>query len=183
MKAVTLYPEWVAGIVHLGKPIENRGNGRTPHALHKAVGQRVALHAGKQVGGPGSRLERAERVEEGFIDMVEHATGLICELEDWMGADPHLIMGRLEQPSEIMRVLLRKSIHLSAIYASAVIGEPLTNSSSRWAVPGAWHFPLLDVEVLPVPYFEIKGCLGLWDAPEHIDWTQAQEAERPLEGA
>ena len=46
------------------------------------------------------------------------------------------------------------------IVCTAVIGAPVTDHPSPWAVPGAWQFPLLDVR--PASSGVLGGALGVW---------------------
>lgn len=55
----------------------------------------------------------------------------------------------------------------SAIVATAIIGEPVTESDSPWFIPGNFGWPLIDVRRLPEP-IPCKGRLGLWALPEGL---------------
>lgn len=66
-RALTLWPEWVYAIVHLGKRIENRG-WPPPESL---IGQPFALHAGKSIGGNG----RDPRLDVGSMLQIASDAG------------------------------------------------------------------------------------------------------------
>ena len=54
----------------------------------------------------------------------------------------------------------------SALVATAIIGEPVTESDSPWWI-GPIGWPLIDVRRLPEP-IPCKGRLGLWTLPEAV---------------
>lgn len=153
MRVLTLYPEWVWAIAAFGKDVENRGDGRRRHALHGGVGERVALHAGARAGGPGGldvRHYRFETYRRTILAIVP---------------DVALV------PDSAAALFDRRRVR--CIYASAVIGEPTTNSSSPWAVRGAWHYPLHDVLVHDQLVSVAHGALGLW-GPIEVDLEGAR---------
>jgi hypothetical protein len=132
--AITLWPEWAFAISRFGKDVENRGDGEHTVALHRFVGKRLAIHAGAYIGGrPGEAATRS---------------GLNAMLETASRAHGHLVH------------VGAAGVTCRRIVATAGIGEPVTNHSSPWAVPGAWHFPLLDVR--PAWSAPRNGALGVW---------------------
>lgn len=54
----------------------------------------------------------------------------------------------------------------AAIVATAIIGEPVTESDSPWWI-GPIGWPLIDVRRLDKP-IPMKGRLGLWTLPEGV---------------
>jgi len=145
--ALTLWPEWIWAIAHLGKDVENR-SWRPPPAF---VGRQVALHAGMTIGGRDLDEASALRL------VVEMA-----ELAGWRRACHALVRddvrrGRVEVPLPSASCPPTRC----AVVAVATLGEPTRTSCSPWAVPGRWHWPLLEVRVLPRPV-RVRGRQGLW---------------------
>lgn len=155
MKALTLWPEWAFAIAHLGKDVENR-TWTPPKAL---IGQRIAIHAGAYIGGRRARVA----VEEGaqaLRDMARRA-----------GVDISVVLPILACTwTSSTRILQNEPwrstpIVTRAIVATAVLAEVRRDSPSPWAVSGAVHWCLADVQVLSDPE-PCSGRQGLWDAPE-----------------
>lgn len=145
--AVTLWPEWIFAIAHLGKDVENR-SWRPPPAF---IGRPLALHAGMTIGGRDLDETAAVRL---VVEMAERA--------GWRLVGRTLVRddrqrGRVEVPLPS----LTRPVTRCAVVAVATLGEPTQSSPSAWAVPGRWHWPLRDVQVLPRPV-RVRGRQGLW---------------------
>lgn len=162
-RALTLWPEWLLAICKLDKRVENRP--RPPFA--GLVGTRIALHAGKHVGG------RAAGFNEGmsaFIETAQHAGWMVELLEDRPG-DACVVSFTKGPASSPTRVLvdIPDSIVTSAIVATARIGgyrTPTPSPVTPWqvaALPGDPSFAwiLEDVEVLEKP-IACPGAQGVW---------------------
>jgi hypothetical protein len=158
MRALTLHPEWAHAIAHLGKRIENRP-WKPPEKL---LGERIAIHAGKSVGG-----------RPGFPAMLDGCRAVAAR-------DP-LTVFALEAGEAYLGTPLRmRLIETSAIIATARLdgwsdaegraelpAEATPPDAWRWGDPTSpfwWH--LSDVRlVVPVP---CRGSLGLWTVPEDV---------------
>ena len=139
--AITLWPEWAYAVAHLGKDVENRGDTskRSYVPLRGYVGQRVAIHAGAYIGGrPAGHGPLKWRSSGGMRAMLDTASR--------SAGRPVFVA-----PSDVVR---------RCIVCTAVIGPPVTDHPSTWAVPGAWHFPLFDVR--PASSGPRPGLLGVW---------------------
>ena len=158
--ALTLWPEWAWAICALGKRVENRPwrpvdaqrHGRGPTTADRArvlhalpVGARLAIHAGAHLGGRPGRVATDEAVN-GVLDMCERV-------------NPN---GLLPYPG--VREALR-ACPKSAIVAVVTIDGFDREERTGWDVPGAWHWRLRDVVVLPEP-IPCRGAQGLWKAPD-----------------
>ena len=142
--AITLWPEWAWMIGILGdgrsdglipKRVENRG-WRPP--LPK--GTRIAIHAGAHVGG-----RRGDPATEEGIDAV-------------------IGMFRRANPGRALPFDFRGRIltcDRSAIVCTATVVGVDREQLTGWDVPGAWHWRLADVLVLPEPV-PCRGAQGLW---------------------
>lgn len=147
MKAITVWPEWACAIAHLGKDVENRG-WSPPSWL---VGARIAIHAGRHIGGrPG-----AVATEEGLTSVVRMAPrGAIGSI--------------LTMPPRFFRPDMSGiAIATSAIVATARLADVVTDSPSPWAVPDAYHWVLADLRTLREPV-ACRGAQGLWDVPDDV---------------
>ena len=147
--ALTLWPEWAWVIAKsrswlFPKNVENRSwhpGRRLP------VGSRIAIHAGKTLGGrPG--LLAADEAVAAVLDMY-----------------------RDEHPKPIEPFpYFRTHLHAcpkSAILCVATIDDYDQERRSKWDVPGQWHWRLRDVVVLDEP-IPCKGSQGLWLIPPDI---------------
>lgn len=70
LRAITIWPEWLFAIIHLGKDIENRGPRWDQRSL---IGQWIALHGGKHIGGipPRSNGTFHESTRDAVHDMLD----------------------------------------------------------------------------------------------------------------
>jgi hypothetical protein len=164
MKAITLWPEWAHAIVHLGKRVENR-DWRPPASL---IGQRIAIHAGKSIGGrPG-----AASVREGVASL--HRACPYSIVTEIMPDHREVAIGSVWHPV--------RGVETSCILATAILGEPVESAEAEgerapdiarpeWAAWGdlrsRFWWPLLDVRrvAIPVP---CGGKQGFWAVPEDV---------------
>lgn len=150
--ALTLWPEWAWVIANgqswpadlVRKLVENRGwhpGRRLP------VGTRIAIHAGKHLGGrPGAAV--ADEAVAGVLAMYRRANP-----------------GRL-LPYQGFREALRACAK-SAIVCTATIDGYDQHHLTGWDVPDAWHWRLRDVLVLDEP-IPCRGAQGLWPVPADV---------------
>lgn len=153
MKAVTLWPEWAWAILHLDKRHENRG-WQPPEALH---GERIALHAGKTIGGGEQAPTEAFNA---VIGMAERAGWEVSASE----GGPY----RFEKHDRVVTLGSLSEIVTGSIVATVVLsGAPVPGVRVPWGVPGQWAWPLRDVSALrhPIPH---RGALGLWQVPDAV---------------
>jgi len=161
VKALTLWPEWLPTITHLDKRIENR-DWFPPKGL---IGQRFALHAGSQLGG-GSR-HRVEWVERTALEA---------------GWGVRILLHETASRFAFFRPATSRTvpIHLGCVVASAVLdrAERGPADPARWAMEGAVHWHLRDVEVLETP-IPAKGRQGLWnwEPPADTRWLLVDGAQ------
>lgn len=157
MKALTLHPEWAHAIAHLDKRVENR-DWRPPASL---IGQRIAIHAGKSIGGrPGWPARfRAASVVSGI----------------WR-SEP------CEERSALYQRIAHEQITRSAIVATAILGEPVEvaeaegerapeSARPEWAAWGdrasRFWWPLREVVTLSTP-IPCGGKQGFWTVPDEL---------------
>lgn len=157
MRALTLWPEWAWAVAHLGKDVENRGWAPPFYIL----GQRIAIHAGRHVGGkPGAAAYRAGT---DCVRAAAMAAGLDpSPLADWL--------------NRLHRELCEAT---SAVVAVAHVGyNPAIPSPSLWAEPGQRHWRLAEVVTLlqPVP---CRGAQGLWVLPRPVEDAVVEQIGGP----
>ena len=159
MKALTLWPEWVWAVLHLGKRVENRGF-QFPASL---IRKTVALHAGKHVGGrPGAVAYR-----EGLECLVIMATRADWKVSGWTNTGVPVV--EFSKDGVVVRT------DTTPIVTSAVVGTFCMDYRVQhgdcghpgWKVPDAFWWPILNLEALPVPV-DCKGAQGFWDLPEDV---------------
>lgn len=149
MKAITIFQPWASLIAAGVKPYEFRGW----CAPSSVVGQRIAIHAGARSVRKGEIADLILRLR----GPEAWTTGLRAEalplLEAWH-ANP-------------------QTLWLSAVVATAVLGEPVLASKITAELGGPvndsdrdehsnWAWPMLEVERVepPVP---AKGAQGFWE--------------------
>lgn len=162
--ALTLWPEWAWTIVSgqswpeglVRKMCENR----TWHPGKRlAPGSRLAIHAGKSLGG---KLRASET-------LTREALGGLLSM--FKRANPEHF-----RPYSLWTADVR-DCPKSAIVAVVTIDGFDRDDRTGWDVPGAWHWRFRSVSVLrePVP---ITGKQGLWKVPEYFA-AQVREREVP----
>jgi hypothetical protein len=156
MRALTLWPEWAWAIAHLGKDVENR-IWAPPSWL---IGQTLAIHAGKNVGGkPGCKSYHL-------------GTTLVRETAISAGLDPSPLA---EWVNKLHRELCNAT---SAVVAVArVEAECERCEPSRWSVEGQRHWRLHDVVALREPV-RCRGAQGLWVLPADIETNVREQLAR-----
>lgn len=159
MRALTLWPEWAWAVAHLGKDVENRGWAPPSYIL----GQWIAIHAGKNVGGrTGPRA-------------YQEGTALVIETALRVGLDPYA------PDSFVTRMHRELCATTSAVVAVArVEAECARCAPSAWAAAGQYHWRLHDVRTLAraVP---CRGAQGLWVVPREVEDAVAAQLGRPEE--
>ena len=154
MRSLTLWPEWAWAIDRLDKRVENRD-----WAL--PVGEWIALHAGKSIGGRPGLTAR----EEGYAGLLEMAAraGWDCVERD---------------PDDLSQTLFEGDTSVSLVehpvVCSAILGAfrvtyaspPGVGFLDGWRVPDAVG-NVLEYRPLarPIP---CKGAQGLWTVPPAI---------------
>jgi hypothetical protein len=180
MKAITLWPEWSAAVAWLDKGCENR----TWWPPRELEGQRIAIHAGKHIGGRPGRPAMAEGLE-GLIGTARLAgwavvgwSGLRTDPKLWCVTDPGWTFGEatpqdcdyqdLAAPQVARaRGLVEVPVHRGAIVATAVLARAERAYRTAWDVGGAVHWRLADVRRLATPV-PCKGFQNLWTVPDDV---------------
>jgi len=152
MRALTLWPEWLPAFTVMDKDIENR----TWRPLAQVIGTRIALHAGASIGG-GSRIRGLEwladtALEAGWDVLPRLDLGNVLEISP--DPIPPSAPGSPAWPKRV-------TIPLGAVVATALLRDAVRDSSSRWAMPGQWHWQLDELEVFDTP-IAAKGHQGFW---------------------
>lgn len=164
MKAITLHPEWAHAIVHLGKRVENR-NWRPPASL---VGQRIAIHAGKSIGGRPGKASR-----DAGMERLEDACPYQLDMEPWGNHDLFVrpLGGERWRTVRIYCILataiLGEPVEVAEVVGEASVESPLPEWSAWGDRTSLFWWPLLDVErvAIPVP---CSGKQGFWDVPPDV---------------
>lgn len=141
LRALTIYPEWIYAILHLGKDVELR-TWPAPKAL---IGQDLLLHAGAHIGGTGPKGECRARIRH-FLERVRQVTGAPAP-HGW-----HKVAEQLAgRPAALVR-----------------LGPPTLQHPSPWADPDGevWAWPLGNLRPLTGPV--IRGDQGLWTPPPDL---------------
>lgn len=157
MKALTLWPEWLPCFTHLDKLLENRG-WSPPEGL---VGERIALHAGRAIGGSmGGGNGGSVRAHEWLAPVALEAGWDV----DLLTRPGHFRWRRAGDPATPWQEV---RIPLGAIVCTVRLTASTTSSTRKWAMRGQVHWEVDDVRILRRPIL-CGGKQGLWDVPaEH----------------
>lgn len=159
LPCLTLWPEWVYGIIALGKDIENRGPWLSER-LRRYQGQYIGIHAGKNIGGKSG---------SGVSDYS--AVRLVIETASDAGY--RFSKRRFEDLAVPERgKIIDGAIQATRALASSIavvvrLGAPLPTSypprMEGWHATNQIGWSLKEVLVLPRPVL-CKGMQGLWFA-------------------
>ena len=173
MKAITLYPEWAWAICRLGKQVENR-TWRPPANL---LGERIAIHAGKSIGGKTSKKGILSALQ-----LMSYEAVLAGWETEYLAGSPY----RFTRASRFA-ICNSDEIPTSAIVATAVLTQctkdfygwfngEIDSGSEEWAsgtpevhrlgwqAPDQFHWLLEDVRVFAEPV-SATGKMGFWEVP------------------
>lgn len=142
MKAITVKQPWAWPIALGAKTVENR---TLPHPWRSAVGERIAVHAGK-----------------GWDTSAVHDQRLIEAAK----AAGHLFAVEELDPACYEYGVVLATVRLTDVHRG---DRPCRcRGHNDWAEPGAWHLVLRDVTRLrtPVP---CRGYQGLWTLPADVE--------------
>jgi hypothetical protein len=183
MKAITLWPEWAWAIANLDKRIENR-IWSPPKGM---IGQRIAIHAGANIGGATSRAGMVRGVEAmideahcagwspvhiggGFAVFEKGGKKTACSLDviktSAIVATATLAGCRKEHWSQGRRVNGDNSDGPRG-YIKRNGGPFDLVLALGWQAEGQFHWLLEDVRVLDEP-IPMKGKQKLWSLPAEI---------------
>jgi hypothetical protein len=162
MKALTIWPEWAWAICQIEKDVENRT--WTPPS--SVIGQRIAIHAGKNIGGRYNPPNAAANF--GLVaEMAVHA-GIELRPIYRLGVAIGFSWYRCENGNVKEMNQFFASLPTGGVVATAKISGWSKSSSSPWAVPGQVHWQLEEVQVLP-QRIPCRGAQGLWPLPEDVE--------------
>ena len=184
MRGITLWPEWLWAIVHLGKSVENRSV--PPYKTF--LGQRIALHAGKKVAGTyNPTSQKAWQGFDGLIDMA-----LSVGIHSFYLGDANRITGiawtakkdikglRSETTVHSLEGTRLEDLMFDELPVGAIVGtveilsqssyypNPYLESPCPWAAPGQYQWKMRDLRVLPQP-IPMKGKQGPFIVPHEIE--------------
>lgn len=149
-RALTLWPEWAYAIVHLGKRVENRG-WMPPREL---IGQPLAIHAGKAIGGGGSD----PRVDVGIMLQIASNAGHRWDgkrIGDLGSAQYNRLL------DEVMAGIRAMSSAVVCISTLAGVLPKRPRNFDGHHAPDSYGWKLDSVLVLQEPV-RVKGARGLW---------------------
>lgn len=174
LRSLTIWPEWVYAILHLGKNVENRvwKAGRT------LLGNRIAIHSGVHFGGI-----KTKNCIQNFWPVIEIARSMGYSYEDiysevggkhWVGFDVFSPEGKKMFPMD-SRIIMRGAIVATAVVQSCSFlysgdkryadGMPKT----AWSEEGKYGWRLSDIDILKEP-IPAKGKQRVWKvSPEDME--------------
>lgn len=141
MKALTVQQPWAFAIATGAKTVENRTRA---HPWHSAVGQRIAIHAGKA-------WDETAIYDERLIAAAKAAGHLF-------------VMEELDPAAYEYGVVLATADLAGVHQAGASNG--CRCAWNDWAQPDCWHLVLRDIRrTRPLP---CRGYQGLWTLPAEV---------------
>jgi len=164
MKAITIWPEWAHCIAHRGQNVVNRG--RTAPA--ELIGQRIAIHAGRHIGGRPTKRSAVE----GLANMTAEAQRSGVRFGVELDPKTNEYGTRYSPYNAAHRPYTLRPIVCGAIVASATLERVMRTRSPTearqlkpWAIdrPGFWWFLSDVVTIEPIPWI---GWIGPFDLSE-----------------
>lgn len=137
MKALTLWQPWAWAVAHAGKNVENR----TWSPPKAAIGQRIAIHAGKAI-------------DFNIVNQMQSGR--------WSKASPVCI--DCPDPDD----MVRGAIIATAVIDRVMTPGVLDRLRVLWGTPSQYGWVLRDVITLDEP-IPCKGMQGLWTVPADIE--------------
>ena len=172
MQAITVRPHWAFAMLALGKRIENRDF--FPTAM---IGQRIALHAGKHVGGSPSMPATMRGFRELACDMI--GADYLAAPVWFKREEPFLAWQHLREcKAKSSHILRDDDCPKSVVFATARIetfeGKIPDGYAPPWAQGGKhwWHLAGFKALARPIP---CDGKQGVWRLPDDV---AAQVAEQ-----
>lgn len=176
MRAVTVWPEFVWAIQHLGKDVENR-----TWFPPLNPGEELAIHAGKSPGGTGQMAGALASLEvlvhhaqlAGWESMARVSSGM--ERGDVEVLFSRLVPGELEPERQTLRL---STMPRGAVVAVCTLGSILDTRAalSPWANKQQNQWPLEQVQVLPVPV-PCRGYQRIWYLPPGVEQAVREQLE------
>jgi hypothetical protein len=151
MRAFTVRQPWGTGMVHLGKPVENRG-----WNIAGAYRGLVAIHTSKPKDDDRDYVREA--FETGLFDAVERGLGTLDGIPLIQGA----VIGVVDLVDVHQAWTCETEVDLNGEGAVAY------DYCSPWAMPHCWHLVLHNPRPLAVP-IPWRGALGLWTVPADLE--------------
>jgi hypothetical protein len=155
MKAITVKQPWAWAIAHGEKSVENRSR---QHPWTSAIGERIAIHAGKG-------WDRNAWDLKVMFGLAERVAYRLYGHEQWYPA------------AGLITVMAQQFHHRGAVLATAQLDDvhqPHQCSDvgenglcSPWAQADAWHLVLSDIQPLPQA-IPCRGYQGLWTVPDGL---------------
>lgn len=168
MKALTIWPEWMWAIANLGKDVENRGY-LPPKTIR---GQRIALHAGKKVGGKYSLNSGRAVIYYDMMACMARRASILC-IWNPRGKDKCGSISFRGGDRKWKKMVFRE-MPVGMVVATAVISMnsgifiPGKEAMSPWAAEGQYQWVLEAVNVLKNPV-ACSGKQGIWNLPEDVE--------------
>lgn len=155
-RALTLHPEWAWAVCFLDKRIENRV-WRLPPGM---ADSRIAIHAGKEIGGSG--CDQATAV----MRLVEMASYAGWSYYFTQNSHSHQVV--VFEKGGVEVIFDSEKIAKGGIVAVATFTgsyKPIIRQGApAWGVLGQHHWYIKDVDVLVVPV-ACRGAQRLWRIP------------------
>lgn len=157
LPAVTIWPEWLFGILYFGKDIENR-EGWPFSILQSLVGKWLALHGGKNIAG--RPLLKGDKLSEHHVAAIREVMAIEKMLRA-PGADEPARLTKRFSANDILREA--RGIAALAYVGGLCIGDPRGWFMGR---PGVGiHFTKVVRLTEPVP---CDGKQMLWPVPQEL---------------
>lgn len=162
MRAITVKQPWAWAIATGAKGVENRSR---PHPWTSAVGERMAIHAGKGWDGHAFEVPILFKLAEVFTSRL-HGDG-----------KSYPVAG-------LIAVMVPEGHPRGAVVATARLAgvhhatDRCRCGTNPWAESDAWHLVLREIVPLREPV-SCRGYQGLWSLPAHVEAAVQQVTAVP----
>jgi hypothetical protein len=171
MRAITVKQPWAWAIAVGAKTVENRSR---PAPWRSAVGERIAIHAGK--GWDRAALSKGSPMWE-----LAHATEAWRVTRDVAAAVPLASLVTYLVPTFHWRGAVMATAVLADVHEATPVEQ--TCCCRPWGIyayedgdtnPLAWHLVLRDIQ--PMKPILCPGALGLWTVPADVEAAMEAQA-------
>ena len=170
--ALTLWPEWQFPIMALDKRVENR-SWAPPHAF---LGQTIALHFGKSIGGREGSAAKADGCRA-IVYMARLAGWTVAQTGSWLLEFKRGDAAHVFDADKLVTSAIACIVRIVAVTRPQIIDGGSKPPDDPWYTGECgWRFELDRVLETPIP---CSGAQGLWPLKSLL----GQDAGAPRAGA
>jgi len=173
MQAVTIRPEWGFAIAALGCRVVSKDY--KPEAL-LGSGTRIALHAGKHVGGKPGRPAALRGMSALASAAALYRLNGIALIPSESEEAVFMAVRKINQPNGVL--LGTEDFPRNEVFGVAELDTPRGLHEFTWAIPGMEHWRIRNLHILDQPV-QCSGHGGIWTLPADVaEQVEQQDSTR-----